>query len=161
MFDRAIDARCLGHPTSLMIELTNMTFSGVFDRFPRLRFSFMEGGVAWALFTLERMQEAYEQWAVQVPELKREPREHLTSGRLYFHCELEERILPYAAQTLGDHVLLYASDYPHLAPAKVYRTLDEFRARNDLSDASKQRILGDDARRLYGLAQPALAAPAR
>jgi uncharacterized protein len=161
MLDRAIDARCLGHPTSLMIEITTMMFSGVFDRFPRLRFSFMEGGVAWALFTLERMQEAYEQWAVQAPALKREPIEHLTSGRIYFHCELEERILPYAVQTLGDQVLLYASDYPHLAPAKVYHTLEEFQARTDLSAESKARILGENARRLYKLPEPALAAAAR
>ena len=160
MLSRAIEARCLGHPTSLMIEMTSMMFSGVFDRFPRLRFSFMEGGVAWALFTLERMQEAYEQWAVQAPELKREPREHLTSGRIYFHCELEEEILPYAVQKLGDHVLLYASDYPHLPPARVLKALAAFEARTDLSAETKERILGN-ATRLYKLPQPvpALAAP--
>jgi predicted TIM-barrel fold metal-dependent hydrolase len=155
MLDRAIEARCLGHPSSLMVEMTSMMFSGVFDRYPRLRFSFMEGGVAWALFLAERMQEAYEQWSVQAPELKCEPKEHLTSGRIFFHCELEEEILPYAVQYLGDQVLLYASDYPHLPPARVYRTLAAFRARSDLSDATKARILGENARRLYKVQQPA------
>ncbi len=161
MLSRAIEARCLGHPTSLMIEMTSMMFSGVFDRFPSLRFSFMEGGVAWALFTMERMQEAYEQWSVQAPDLKREPREHLTSGRIFFHCELEEEILPYAVQRLGDHVLLYASDYPHLPPARVLKTLAAFEARTDLSAESKQRILGENAPRLYKLPRrtPALATP--
>src|SRR5712692_5111491 len=154
MLDRAIEARCLGHPSSLMVEMTSMMFSGVFDRFPRLRFSFMEGGVAWALFTMERMQEAYEQWSVQAPDLKREPREHLTSGRIFFHCELEEEILPYAVQRLGDHVLLYASDYPHLPPARVLKTLAACEARTDLSAETKQRILGDNGRRWYGLPQP-------
>jgi predicted TIM-barrel fold metal-dependent hydrolase len=155
MLDRAIEARCLGHPTSLMIEMTSMMFSGVFDRFPRLRFTFMEGGIAWALFLAERMQEAYEQWAVQAPALKREPKEHLTSGRIYFHCEADEEILPYAAEYLGDEVLLYASDYPHLAPAKVFRTLAAFQQRTDLSERTKSRILGENARRLYKLEQPA------
>jgi uncharacterized protein len=159
MLDRAIEQRCLGHPTSLMIEMVSMMFGGVFDRFPQTRFSFMEGGIAWALFTLERMQEAYEQWAVQAPELKRAPKEHLTSGRIYFHCEADEEILPYAVQVLGDHTLLYASDYPHIAPAKIQHHLVEFQARTDLSEESKQRILGDNARQLYKIGELA-AAPA-
>jgi len=159
MLDRAIEQRCLGHPTSLMIEMTSMMFGGVFDRFPRTRFSFMEGGIAWALFTLERMQEAYEQWGVQAPELKHAPKEHLTSGRIYFHCEAGEEILPYAVQVLGDRTLLYASDYPHIAPSKIQHHLEEFQARTDLSEESKQRILGDNARQLYKIGELA-AAPA-
>ena len=151
MFSRGIEARCLGHPTSLMIEMTSMMFQGVFDFFPRLRFAFLEGGIAWALFLLERMQEAYEQWSVQAPELKRQPKEHLTSGRIFFHTDLEEDILPFAVQQLGDHVLLYASDYPHLARGKVLGVLKRFQERPDLSDEAKARILGDNARRLYKL----------
>jgi len=161
-FDRAIEARCLGHPTSQMIELTSLMFSGVFDRFPRLRFAFYEAGVAWAMFLIERIQEAYEQWGVQAPDLKLAPKEHLTSGRIYFHAELDEEILPYAVQQLGDEVLLYASDYPHLAPVKILHTLEQFKQRRDISDESKARILGQNARRLYRLPaaapQPTMAA---
>jgi predicted TIM-barrel fold metal-dependent hydrolase len=155
MFDRAIEARCLGHPTSLMIEMTSLMFSGVFDRFPRLRFAFYEGGVAWIMFLLERMQEAYGQWSVQAPDLKCEPKEHLTSGRIYFHCELDEEILPHAARVLGDEVLLYASDFPHLPPRIVLHDLEHFGERTDLSPETRQRILGENARRLYRIAERA------
>ncbi len=149
MFDRAIDSRCVGHPTSLVIEMTSMMFGGVFDRFPDLRFSFMEGGIAWLLFLRERMHEAYEQWAVQAPELKRDPDEHLASGRIFFHCEADERIIPYAVSMLGEDVLLYASDFPHIAPEKIVEEKEHFLARSDLSESAKAKIVHDNALRLY------------
>jgi predicted TIM-barrel fold metal-dependent hydrolase len=149
MLDKAVEARCLGHPSSLMIEMVSMMFSGVFDRFPSVRFSFMEGGVAWALFCRERMQEAYEQWAVQAPELKKEPDEHLSSGRIFFHCEMDERIIPYAASALGDDVLLYASDFPHINPERILHEKEHFFQRNDLSEVTKRKIMRENALRLY------------
>jgi uncharacterized protein len=144
-----IESRCVGHPSSLILEMTSMMFGGVFDRFPGVRFSFMEGGVAWALFLRERMHEAYEQWAVQAPELKRHPDEHLASGRIFFHCEADERIIPYAVSALGDQCLLYASDFPHLAPEKIVREKEHFMARTDLPESTKAKILRENALRLY------------
>jgi predicted TIM-barrel fold metal-dependent hydrolase len=158
MLDKAIEARCLGHPTSQMPQMTDMMFSGVFDRYPKLRFSFMEAGVAWIMFLRDRMHEAYEQWSVEVPELKREPSEHLTSGQIYFHCEVDELMLPYAVSELGDRTLLYACDFPHLRPKRVFHDLDEFRERTDLPEESKQRILGENARRLYKIDEAVLTA---
>jgi len=149
MFDRAIESRCVGHPTSLVIELTSMMFGGVFDRFPTLRCSFMEGGIAWLLFLRERMHEAYEQWAVQAPALRRDPDEHLTGGRLFFHCEADERIIPYAVQVLGEDALLYASDFPHISPEKIVVEKDHFLARTDLSESAKAKIVHTNALRLY------------
>src|SRR6266511_3550267 len=118
MLSRAIEARCLGHPTSLMIEMTSMMFSGVFDRFPSLRFSFMEGGVAWALFTMERMQEAYRStWS---------PSRCTACGRISSSSSQWKKMRPLVRCSRGDHVLLYASDYPHLPPARVLKTLAAF-----------------------------------
>jgi predicted TIM-barrel fold metal-dependent hydrolase len=148
----AIESRCVGHPSSLIIEMTSMMFGGVFDRFPKARFSFMEGGIAWALFLRERMHEAYEQWSIQAPELKCDPDEHLASGRIFFHCEADERIIPYAVSALGDDVLLYASDFPHLNPEKILHEKEHFLARPDLSDTTKAKIMGRNALRLYNLA---------
>jgi predicted TIM-barrel fold metal-dependent hydrolase len=149
MFDTAIESRCVGHPTSLVIEMTSMMFGGVFDRFPTLRFSFMEGGIAWLLFLRERMHEAHEQWAVQAPALKRDPDEHLASGRIFFHCEADERIIPYAVSVLGEDVLLYASDFPHIDPRKIVREKEHFLARTDLTESAKAKIVRENALRLY------------
>lgn len=146
-----IGSRCVGHPSSLIVEMTSMMFNGVFDRFPKVRFSFMEAGVAWIIFLRERMNEAYEQWAVQAPQLKCNPDEHLASGRIFFHCEVDERIIPYAVSVLGDDCLLYASDFPHGAPEKIVREKEKFLARTDLSESTKAKIVRDNALRMYKL----------
>ena len=39
----------LGHPFGQMISFGGMIFNGVFDKFPNVKFGFMEGGVAWLL----------------------------------------------------------------------------------------------------------------
>ncbi len=153
---KAIEARCLGHPTSQMPQMTDMMFSGVFDRFPNLRFSFMEAGVAWIMFLRDRMHEAYEQWSVEVPDLKRAPEDHLKGGQIFFHVEVDELILPYAIGELGDNNLMYACDFPHLRPKRVFHDLDEFRERTDISEEAKTKILGPNARRLYKINEAAL-----
>jgi predicted TIM-barrel fold metal-dependent hydrolase len=151
IFERAIEARTLSHSFGQIIQMTSLMFNGVFDLFPRLRFVFLEGGVAWVPFALERMQRAYRFWAIQAPELKREPKDHLTSGRLFFHAEVHDPFLPMVIDLIGDESLIYASDFPHEPTEEVLEELREFQQRPDLSDETKQRILYENAHRLYKL----------
>jgi predicted TIM-barrel fold metal-dependent hydrolase len=149
-FDRLIDVRCLQHPVGQMHQMVNMMFSGVFDRFPALRFAFLESGSAWVLCALERMQREYEHWAVLLQDLKKQPKEHLKSGRLYFEGELEDELLPYTVELLGDRAFVFSSDFPHFTrPDQIARGVKRFQERSDLSDETKHRILGNNARRLY------------
>ena len=151
-FDQAIKARTLSHPFAQSIQLTDMMFSGLFDRFPRLRISFMEAGVGWALFLMDRMERGVtKEWAIEAPEMKLSPEEHLTSGRIFFHCELDEQILPYAVGVLGDKALLYATDFAHQPPQQCFEEKREFMERSDLSEETKLQIMGENARRLYAL----------
>lgn len=150
LFDRLIDVRCLQHPVGQMHQMVHLMFSGVFDRFPSLRMAFLESGSAWVLCMLERMQREYEHWAVLLRDLKREPKEHLKSGRLFFEAELEDELLPYTVQVLGDETLVFASDFPHFTrPDHISRAIKRFQERKDLSDETKRRVLGENARRLY------------
>jgi predicted TIM-barrel fold metal-dependent hydrolase len=50
----------LGHPMGQLISLAGIVFNGIFDRLPKLRVAFWEGGAAWVLMALERMEESYE-----------------------------------------------------------------------------------------------------
>jgi predicted TIM-barrel fold metal-dependent hydrolase len=134
--------------------MVNMMFSGVFDRFPTLRMAFLESGSAWVLCALERMQREHDHWAVLLRDLKKAPKEHLKSGRLYFEAELEDELLPYTLQLLGDQAFVFASDFPHFTRAdQISKGIKHFRERRDLSDAAKRRILGDNARCLYKIDQ--------
>ena len=150
ILDRLTDLRCLLHPVGQMTQMTNMMFSGVFDRFPSLRVAFLEAGSAWVLCILERMQREYEHWGHLVKDLKREPKEHLKSGRIFFEAELSDEMLPYAVKELGDQALVFASDFPHFtSPQGIAKHIQEFQERPDLSEETKRRILGENAKRLY------------
>jgi hypothetical protein len=153
LFDRLIDVRCLQHPVGPMHQMVNMMFSGVFDRFPTLRIAFLESGSAWVLCALERMQREHEHWAVLLRDLKKPPKEHLRSGRLYFEAELEDELLPYTVELLGARAFVFASDFPHFTRADhISKGIKLFQQRRDLSDETKALILGHNARRLYKIA---------
>jgi len=62
------------------------------------------------------------------------------------------RATPLVVSRLGDGNLVWASDYPHvdaIFPGAVKQTLELLAP---LSAASRARVLGENARRLYGLA---------
>ena len=154
LFDRLIDVRCLQHPIGQLHQMVNMMFSGVFDRFPTLRLAFLESGSAWVLCALERMQREFEHWSVLLGGHKKSPKEHLKSGRLYFEAELEDDLLPFTAQLLGDRTLVFASDFPHFTRADhIAESVKRFQERRDLTDETKRRILGENVRRLYKINQ--------
>jgi len=85
----------------------------VFDRFPRLRVGFMEGGAGWLPFWMERLDEHVEKLAPQMPNLRRRPSEIIRSEQIVLTCESEESGLDRVLDTAGPGTVLYASDYCH------------------------------------------------
>jgi hypothetical protein len=99
---------------------------------------------------MERMDDEYAKRAPEAPALKKKPSEYCRSGNIYFSCEADEWLLPQAVKLIGENQIVYASDFPHWDhswPASI----DEIRERGDLNDSQKQKILADNARRLYKL----------
>ena len=130
---------------------TLMAFSGLIrgqlhKTFPQLRWAFVEAGASWlpavSVVALRARRAADRARAV---------RDALTERKLYITCEDHEdfsAILPYA----GDSSLVLGSDFGH--PGDVSESIHvqrDFRARTDVPDAIKTRILSDNARVLYGL----------
>ncbi len=152
-FDTFIKSHTLEHPFGQMIQLTSLLFDGCFDRYPNIRWAFLEAGVGWVPYMMDRMDEEWERrgqrWA---PHLTRKPSEIIRGGNLYFSCEIEERTLPYVIDMLGADQILWASDYPHEREHSQYLgDLPEFTAREDISAEAKRKILYDNALRFYGL----------
>jgi uncharacterized protein len=151
-FDRLIYHECLVHPVTQMVQFTHLILSGVFDRFTRLRVAFMEAGVAWVLGIMERIEHEWNERSRIELGLKTAPKEQLASGRLFFEANLEDVYLPYVVKELGDRVLVYSSDFPHFTQTSALSEgVEVFRKRPDLSEETKKRILGENARNLYRL----------
>jgi hypothetical protein len=97
-----------------------------------------------------------------VPHLKVRPSEHLRSGRLFIHAELDEDGLANAIRVLGEDVFFCASDYPHEPKHEFLAVLEELAAREDVPATAKRKMLWDTPLRMYALDAASLgAAPSR
>ena len=150
LFPSFIQTHTCSHAFGQMRQLTSMIFDGVPERFPRLRIAFLEAGCGWAPYWMERMDDEYAKRASEAPALRKKPSDYVRSGTIYFSCEADEWLLPQAMKLVGENQIVYASDFPHWDHSYP-GSLDEIKNRGDLSDGQKQKILGANARRLYGL----------
>jgi hypothetical protein len=150
-FDNYIQVHCVSFPFDQMLAMTALVSGGVFDRHPKLRVAFLESGVGWVPYFIDRMHEHYEKRGDWIPNgWKRDPREYIGAGNVWVSCEPEEPILPAVVEILGPDFILYASDYPHWDAAWPESTRS-LRERTDLGDDARVKIAGVNARRFYGL----------
>lgn len=154
-----IEVRTLNHGVAQMIQMTSLVLGGVCDAFPGVQIAFCEAGCGWVPYLAERMDREYASRRSQVPHLKARPSEHLKSGRLFVHAELDEQGLAYAIDVLGEDAFFCASDYPHEPKHEFPAVVKAFRARPDIAESAKQKILWDTPLRMYGLDEAQLAAP--
>lgn len=136
-------------PVENMLAVQCFVFGGALDRFPKLRVAFMEAGVGWVPFWIDRLGEYYEEFLVG--KFKRgEPAEYIKSEQCFFSCEVEEHTIAYAVKTIGADRIVYASDYLH-HDAKWPGSVACIQERTDLSAKDKAKILGGNAATMYRL----------
>lgn len=141
----------VGHPVEQMISLSSVVIGGVLERFPALRLSFLEGGIGWVQYWLDRMDEEVEKrGAAEAPYLTKLPSEYVRGGNVYFGVECEEGTVADAVRWGLEDALLYSSDYPHW-DGDWPHTVSKVRERTDLSETVKRKMLHDNARRYYKL----------
>ncbi|MBI2369700.1 MAG: amidohydrolase [Deltaproteobacteria bacterium] len=151
-FERFICMHTVAHPLEQMIHLTGVMFGGIPELFPRLRIAFLESGIGWFPYWMERLDEEWEKRGdVEAPHLKRKPSEYMRGGQIYYSFEPEEKTLPYVMKEwLGEDLIMYASDYPHW-DALIGRSAAEVMHRTDLTEGQKKKLLGANARRFFRL----------
>ncbi|HEX6510775.1 MAG TPA: amidohydrolase family protein [Chloroflexota bacterium] len=145
------EVHCYAFAASLMLQFTSVVFGALPLRFPRLRLAFLEVGVSWLPYYLDRMDEHWEKRAeVETPLLTRKPSEVVRQANIWFSIEAGETLLPQTIDYLGDRHFLYATDIPHW-DNEFPASLDRLWEHSGLSVATKQRILHDNALDLYAL----------
>ncbi len=155
-FTRYIASHTLEHPVPLFINLTDMMFAGVFDRFPNVRFAFLEGGCSWLPFMMDRMDYEYDSihGVAARAELAKRPSDYFRDGEhIWVAMELGESSFKYVVDMVGSERIIYASDYPH-EPTHEDLTgeLPAFLASPDIADQVKRNVVYNNTRNLYRIA---------
>ncbi len=150
-FPKFVQAHTISHPVGILRQITSMMFEGVFERFPTVRFGFLECGGTWVPWWLDRMDEEYEhRGEEEAPNLTRKPSTFVhEGGNLFFGCEAEERMLAPTLDLIGHDTVMYASDWPHW-DGDYPASLHEMQQREDLSESQRHGVLYGAAARFYG-----------
>ena len=149
-YDSFIYMHTIGRPVETAIQFVGMMYGGVAAQFPRLRVGFLECGVGWVPYWLERMDEEWEKrGAIEAPLCKEKPSDYALNRPWFFATEPEEQMLPYAIDLIGDDRIVFASDYPHW-DGMFPDVVSTIRGRTDISEEAKTKILGGNAKAFYG-----------
>jgi predicted TIM-barrel fold metal-dependent hydrolase len=151
-FRKFLSAHTIDHPAEQMMAMIATIIGGVFERFPGLNIAYLESGIGWVPYMMDRLDEEVEKrGADEAPYLKRLPSEYVTSGRIFFGVECGEKTIPDSLRWKLEDALLYSSDYPHW-DGDWPHTVKTVRERQDLSDGTKKKMMHDNVARFYKLA---------
>ncbi len=151
---RFIGVHALGFVFWNMLHLTNWVLNGMPERFPDVKVLWIESGLAWVPFMMQRLDSEYMMRTSEAPELQRRPSDYMRE--MYYSSQPMERTDRRGLETTlaminAETQLLYASDWPHWdfdLPSTIYDL-------PFLSEQAKRNILGESALKLFGLERPA------
>ncbi len=145
----------VSHSLSPTIEpVANLCASGVLKRFPRLRFATIEAGIGWVAWLLDAMDEAYRKhhfWAR--PKLDKLPSEYFREHGFASFQEDAAGLALAESANLADN-FMWGNDYPHHEGTWPHSAEAIERTMGGLSDASRAKILGLNAARLFRFTVP-------
>jgi predicted TIM-barrel fold metal-dependent hydrolase len=143
------------HSLAPTIEpIANLCSSGILERFPGLRFASIEAGIGWVPWALAAMDEAYKKHHMWVrPRLKLLPSEYFRAHGFASFQEDAPGLDLAEEHRLVDN-FLWANDYPHHEGTWPHSAEAIERTMARLSDASRARILGLNAARLWKFEVP-------
>jgi predicted TIM-barrel fold metal-dependent hydrolase len=148
--NRFASVHALGFPFYNIIHMTNWITNGIGERFPKLPVIWIEGGLAWVPFLMQRLDHEYMLRSSEYPLLKKKPSDYMRD--MYYASQPLERVDQGALECTfrminAETQLLYASDYPHWdfdLPSAIWDLAF-------LSEKAKHNILGANAARLFKL----------
>ena len=149
--NRFMAVHALGFAWFNILHMTNWLCNGLPERFPKLRTMWVESGLAWVPFLMQRLDNEWMMRSSEVPLLKRKPSDYMRE--MFYSSQPMEMVENKEALELtfkminAETQLCYSSDYPHWdmdLPSTIYDL-------PFLTEAAKRNILGGNAKRLFNL----------
>lgn len=135
------------------VHMTNWIWNGMPERFPDMDVVWIESGLSWVPFLMQRLDHTYLMRQSEAPLLKRLPSEYMRE--MYYTCQPMETDHRKALELTFEMIdapnrLLFASDWPHWdfdTPAVIWDL-------PFLDEQDKRNILGLNAARVFNLPVP-------
>src|SRR6478609_2900782 len=148
--NRFLSVHALGFSFYNILHCTNWVINGMGERFPKLPVMWVEAGLAWIPFLMQRLDHEYMLRTSEAPLLKKKPSDYMRD-MFYSTQPMEIQDMEALECTFrminAETQLLYASDYPHWdfdLPSTIYDL-------PFLTDQARHNILGGTAARLFKL----------
>ena len=153
LMNQFISVHALGFVFYNMVHLANWVINGIPERFPKLKVLWVESGLAWVPFMMQRFDNEYMMRSSEAPALKKMPSDYMRD-MFYSSQPMEMTDMAMLEQTFrmlkADTQLLYSSDYPHWdfdLPSTIYDL-------PFLDEQAKRNILGGNAMRVFNMTLP-------
>jgi predicted TIM-barrel fold metal-dependent hydrolase len=136
--------------------ITNLCMSNLFDRYAKLKIVSAESGIGWVPFVLEAMEYQFDEMVTYEDEVKLaqgRPREYF-ADHIYVMFWFEQVAAAKLIPDIGADRVLVETDVPH--PTCLFPEAREHFARvlAPVDEASRRRVLQDNAAELYGIPLP-------
>ena len=123
----------------------DLLMTGTPARFPKLRWGFVEISAQWVPYLLNDLKIRFQRRG------KRFTNDMLKDNNIYIACQVTDDF-EYILKYTGGDTLVIGTDYGHHDTSAQIEALRMLRERGDVDAKLADRILGDNAARLYGLA---------
>jgi len=135
--------------TPVMASFHDLIMAGTPEKFPKLRFGFIEASSQWVPYILHDLVRriAHRQGNHLQGRMRND---FLRENRLYVACQTDDD-LPYVLKYTGEDNLVMGSDYGHADTTAELQALSSLRETAEVDGTVVNKILDDNARALYGL----------
>lgn len=149
--NRFLGMHALGFAWCNMVHMTNWILNGLPERFPRLKTMWVESGLAWVPFLMQRLDDQYLMRPSEAPQLKRLPSDYMRTNCWYTTQPMEvthPRALEVTLEMINAETqLLFSSDWPHFD----FDLPQEITDLPFMTEQAKRNVLGLNAARIFGL----------
>jgi predicted TIM-barrel fold metal-dependent hydrolase len=139
----------MARPQTAMAHVSSLICEGVFEKFPNLRFLFVEHDTFWVPGLMWHMDADWKSTREYTPWVKRPPSEYIRRNIRFGTQPMEQPpslddLKVFLRWLHADEILVFGSDYPHWDwdnPDRVLR---------GVSPELRRRVFYENARELYG-----------
>jgi uncharacterized protein len=140
----------MGATGQLIPAMASLVTDLLFERFPKLKIVSVEAGCGYAAYLMDRLDEKHDILRAMLPApMTLKPSDYIRRN-CWFVAEPDERTIGAMLDLVGEDKILWGSDFPHVdstleAPSLIRRSVA------DLSPERQAAVLGENARRVFGL----------